>query len=269
MIWPWIHILIAYAVYILFALASSVVIAKIAGNLREMSTRNSPRVTLLGFVANLIIMILIGLLLVFMDGKSIVSLGLQFHGADALASFGGSLVIFLVALGFIGVMRRTRLIESVSFVRPATSNREVLLIALGLGMLVAVAMQEEVLNRGYVTLNLRSYSLLAIILISTTLFTLIHFLTNRGGAYQVFSWVVGGLVLIVSYLMSGSLWVPIILHFATDSANLLLFNITGQYSVVVTSPPISVGQRAAFRLVYGVAMAAILLAAYGTHLALP
>ncbi len=269
MIWPWIHILIAYAVYILFALASSVVIAKFAGDLREMSTRNSPRVLLLGLVANLIIMALIGLLLVFMDGKSIATLGLQFDGADALASIGGALAIFLVALGFIGVMRRTQRIESVSFVRPASSNRDALLLTLGQGMLIAVALQEEVLNRGYVTLNLRSYSVLAIILISTTLFTLIHFLTNRGGAYQIVSWVVGGLVLIVSYLMSGSLWVPIILHFATDSANLLLFNITGQYSVVVTSPPLSVGQRAAFRLVYGVAIAAILLAVYGTQFALP
>lgn len=269
MIWPWIHILIAYAIYIVFALGSSVVIAKTAGDLREMSTRNSPRVLVMGLAANLLIMVLVALLLVSVDGKPVGSLGLGFSANDALASIGGASAIFLLAIGFIGFLQGIGQIESVALVRPVSSGHGAAPLALGLSVLGAVALQEEVLNRGYVTLNLLSHSALAIILISTTLFTLIHFLTNRGGTYQVISWMIGGLVLIVSYLLSGSLWVPIILHFATDSANLLLFNITGQYSAIVTSPPLSMGQRAAFRFIYGIAVIALLLAIYGTHFVLP
>ncbi|MGA7669941.1 MAG: CPBP family intramembrane glutamic endopeptidase [Nitrolancea sp.] len=269
MIWPWIHILIAYAMYILFALGSSVAIAKIAGDMRDMSTRNSARVLLLGTVANLLILVGMLLLVVLLEERPISVLGTGMGGADALAAFGGAFAIFFSALGFIGVLRGIGRLETVAFVRPAASRSAAAPLALGLILLLAVALQEEVLNRGYVTLNLRSHGPLTIILISTTLFTAIHFLTNRGGFYQVVSWVIGGLILILSYVLSGSLWVPVTLHFATDAANVLTFNITGQGSAVISSPPVSQGQRAAFRLVYGAVLVGILFAIYGTTFALP
>ncbi len=269
MISPWIHILVAYAIYILFALGSSVAIAKIAGNLREMSTRNSARVLLLGMGVNLLILVGVLLLVVLLDNQSLSALGTGFDGADALAAFGGAIAIFLLALGFIGVLRVMGRVESVSIVNPVSKRPAAISLAFALVLLVVVSLQEEVLNRGYVTLNLRSHSALAIILISATLFTLIHFLTNKGGFQQVVSWVIAGLLLGFAYLLSGSIWVPVILHFATDAANVLTFNITGQGSAVITSPPVSQGQRAAFRLVYLAALVAILLAVYGTHFALP
>ena len=206
-------------------------------------------------------------LLVLMDGKSISALGLGFSSVDALAAFAGLGATFMLALGFVGLLRVSGHLESVALVSPITSSHDGGLL-LGMGLIAAVALQEEVLNRGYVTLNLLSYSTLAIVLISTTIFTLIHFLTNRASLYQIVSWVVGGLILIFSYLLSGSLWVPIILHFATDTANVLIFNITGEHAAVVTSPQLTVGQRAAFRIIYGVVIPGILFAIYGTTFAL-
>jgi hypothetical protein len=104
---------------------------------------------------------------------------------------------------------------------------------------------------------------MGIILASTVIFALIHFLTNRANTSQVISWIVSGLVLVVSYLLSGSIWVPVILHYATDTTNVLVFNITGQSSFIQTTPSVTEGQRAAFRVFYGIVIAAILLAIYG------
>ena len=269
MIFPWIHILIAYAIYILFALGSSVAIAKLAGDMREMSNRNSARVLLLGTAANLLILVGLLALLLMLDKRPVSGFGTGFGRADVLAAFGGAVAIFLSAVGFVGVLHSIGSIESVAIVRPVASRSAATSLALGLMLLFAVSLQEEVLNRGYVTLNLHTYGPLAIILISTTLFTSIHFLTNHGGFPQIVSWVIGGLVLVLSYLLSGSLWVPVILHFATDAANVLTFNITGNGSAIITSPPVSQSQRAVFRLIYGVVVAAILFAIYGTTFALP
>ena len=130
-------------------------------------------------------------------------------------------------------------------------------------MLIIIVIQEEVLNRGYVALNLRGLGSLGVILISATIFVLIHILTNRANLYQLISWVVSGLVLITSYLLSGSIWVPVILHYATDAANTLVFNITGQYSFFETSPSMTEAQRAIFRVIYGFAMMILLFSIYG------
>jgi membrane protease YdiL (CAAX protease family) len=262
-IWPWIHIFVAYLIYIGIAILTSIVVRKTAGDLKDMTNRNSPRVLLLGAAANLIAMFAILFLLAFWDKQPISSLGLAFHGPDALAAFGGLIATFLLGTGFILVLKRTKRIQSIEFSQPAKSPVQVGTMILGLGVLVTVVLQEEVLNRGYVTLNLLSIGSMGIILASTAIFVLIHFLTNRANISQVISWIVSGLVLVLSYLLSGSIWVPVILHYATDTNNVLVFNITGQSSIVQTTPAVTEGQRAVFRVIYGLMIATILFMIYG------
>ncbi len=252
----------------LIALPSSVLIAKVAGNVKDMAVRNSPRVLVLGTAANLFIMLGV-LVLVLLKDQSIGTLQFAFHADDALVSFISIILTFLLAIGFILLLAHRQYIDTMEISRPAASWRDATGLALGLGLLLVVALQEEVLNRGYVTLNLLSRSALTIILTSTILFVLIHFLTNHASPYQVVSWVVGGLVLVLAYLLSGSLWVPIIIHYAMDSANLLVFNITGQFSVFKTSPALNDRQRAVFRVAYSASIMTILLSVYGLHFTLP
>jgi membrane protease YdiL (CAAX protease family) len=262
-IWPWIHIIVAYLIYIVIAILTSSVVRKMAGDLKDMANRNSPRVLLLGAAANLIAMFAILLLLVFWDKRPVSALGLAFQSKDALAAFGGLVATFLLGIGFILYLRRTKRIQSIEISQPAKSSAQVGNVILGLMLLVTVVLQEEVLNRGYVTLNLLSLGPAGIILASTIIFVLIHFLTNRANISQVISWIVSGLVLVISYLLSGSIWVPIILHYATDTANVLVFNITGQSSFVQTTPAVTEEQRAEFRVIYGFVITAILLMIYG------
>ena len=62
--------------------------------------------------------------------------------------------------------------------------------------------------------------------------------------------------------ISGTIWVPIILHYATDATNTLVFNITGQSSFFKTSTSMTEGQRTIFRVIYGFAMMILLLSIY-------
>jgi membrane protease YdiL (CAAX protease family) len=262
-IWPWIHILIAYLIYIVIAILTSAIVRRMVGDLKDVTNRNSPHALLLGAAANLIAMFAILFLLVFWDKQPVSALGLAFHSTDALAAIGGLVGTFLLAIGFILFLRRTKRLESIEFSQPAKSPAQAGIVILGLVMLVTVVLQEEVLNRGYVTLNLLPFGAAGIILASTTIFVLIHFLTNRANVSQVISWIVSGLVLVFSYLLSGSIWVPVILHYATDTANVLVFNITGQSSLIRTTPAVTEGQRAAFRVIYGFVIAIIIIAIYG------
>lgn len=259
----WLHILFAYLVYIIIAVLASVVIGKVAGNLKDFAVRNSPKVLVMGGVANLIAMLAILLLQIFWDKQPLSALGLKFDRLDAIASTIGFVMTFLLAVFFLVTLKRTSRIQSLAVVRPATTFKQGADMVLGLFVLATIVLQEEVLNRGYVVPNLLPLGVTGIILVSTLLFVLIHFLTNRANFPQVISWTVSGLVLVTTYLLSGSLWVPIILHYATDAANTLVFNITGQFSFFHTTPSITENQRAVFRVIYGIVVIAIFVAIYG------
>lgn len=78
----------------------------------------------------------------------------------------------------------------------------------GIVVLLIVAVQEEVLFRGYITLNLISYDPVVIIAVSTILFTAVHFLTNKVNIYQIMAWLLAGAVFSYSYLVTKSIWIP-------------------------------------------------------------
>ena len=261
--WNWLHIITAYLIYIVIAVLISIVIRKTTGDLKEFTARNSPRVLLLGGGANLIAMFAILSLLFFWDKRPISDLGLNFSNVDMLAVVSGFIVTFIPAILFLIFLKRTSRFNSLGVVRPAKSIEQVINMTIGFIVLVTIVLQEEVLNRGYVTLNLLSMGPIGVILISTTIFVLIHILTNRANGYQLISWIASGLVLITSYLLSGTIWVPVILHYTTDAANTLVFNITGQFSFFETSPSMSEVQRAVFRIIYGIAMLILLISIYG------
>lgn len=260
---PWLHIVVAYLIYIGIAVITSIFARKIAGDLRDFQIRNSPRVLLVGAIANILAMIAIVCLLIFWDGRSIASLGLAFHPRDTFLSIIGFLLTFGLAIGYVLYLKGTNHFQVLEFHTQSRVPSSGSSLASGLAVLATVVLQEEVLNRGYIVILLLPLGIAWTTLISTTIFVLIHFLTNRAGTYQVWSWTVSGFILVLSYLMSGSIWVPIILHFATDAANILIFNITGQHSFVATSPGITDKQRAVFRLIYGVALLSTLVLTYG------
>ena len=264
---PWIHIILAYASFFVIAILASRLARRVGADMHDMQKRSASRMVLLGAGANLLALLVVLMLLIFLDGKPISALGLTFNARDAAASFGGLAATFLLAAGFVALLRRAGRLEQVKLVRPTAASGSAAGMGMTLTVLLVVVLQEEVLSRGYVTLNLIPYGAVVVVAASVTFFTVMHFLTNRVNRYQLVSWLVSAILLIVAYLLSGSIWVPIVLHYATDATNLLVFNITGQYSLVKTTPGLSEQQRSVFRVMYGVVITFILVAIYGPKFA--
>ena len=132
--------------------------------------------------------------------------------------------------------------------------------------LTVVAIQEEVLFRGYLTVNLIRFGWVVVAVASTLLFVAVHLIANRVSAAQVFSWSLSGLVLVLPYLLSGSIWVPIVLHLVIDLLNVIAFGIVGRYAWVTITPPLTQRATAGYRVVAGAAVAVLVLGVYGAQI---
>jgi membrane protease YdiL (CAAX protease family) len=259
---PWIHIAIAVSIYIFFALAASKVIQKIGGNVKEMKERSSGIILLVGGITNCLVLIITLLLLNFLDARSISDLGIAYAGNDVIFTFLGVLIIFSLASAFVLITGCNARFISLLHI-PFKNRSELGNLSGVLVILFFVALQEEILYRGYITLNLLSYGPTVIIIVSAVIFTTIHLFTNRADIYQLMSWLIGGAILSYIYIVSGSIWVVIILHFTIDATNVIVFNIIGKYSIFPSAPQLSKSKLTTYRLAYTFILIIMLLTFYG------
>lgn len=260
----WIRIATAVAVYLVIAMLSSWYISRRGGDLKDMEGRSATAVLAIGAIANLVVLAGVLLLMGLWDGRSMGALGLGMDARDAVFAAaavvltGGSAIAFLAWLG-----RSPDLAVEARALPPGSGGR-LLVVA---GVMLAVALQEEVLYRGYITLNLMDYGPAVVLVVSTVVFTAIHFLTNRVSPAQVAGWLLGGFVLGWVYLETGSIWVPVALHFAMDMTNVLVFGVAGELSMTRISRPLTDMNRAVYRVAFSVVIGVALLGVYGLHLA--
>ncbi|MEJ2187011.1 MAG: type II CAAX endopeptidase family protein [Gemmatimonadota bacterium] len=261
MILPWLRIGLVVAVYLLTAVAASVLVRASGVDLKDFRSRTAPIVVAVGATANLLVLAVTLLFLMFVDHRGVRALGLQFGTRDLVFSVVALLVTASAAVAFLWLLKRWGVRE----VRPRRydGGAEAKRFALTAVVLLVVALQEEVLFRGYVTLNLLALGPGVVLVVTTVLFTVIHFLTNRVTPAQVCGWLLGGFVLGWVYLASGTIWVPVLLHFAMDLTNVVAFDIAGDMALAAISPPMSVRQRAAYRAVFTAAVVVLGMAFYG------
>jgi len=104
---------------------------------------------------------------------------------------------------------------------------------------VLVGILEELLFRGYVLNNLMiSFNKYLALIISTVLFTVMHFANPNLDLLGITGLFLAGILLGMCYLVTNNLWLPIALHFSWNFFQSLFgFNVSGQdyYSMVVTS----------------------------------
>ncbi len=260
----WIRIAVAVAVYLVIAMLSSWYINRQGQDLKEMEGRGSTVVMVVGAVANIVVLAAVLLLVLLWDGRPLGSLGLGLSGRGAGFAALAVVLTFASAVIFLAGMQRSTDLEVESRSLPAGSAGRLLTIG---AVLLAVAAQEEVLYRGYITLNLMAYGPAVVLVVSTLVFTAIHFLTNRVSPAQVAGWLLGGLVLGWVYLETGSIWVPVALHFAMDMTNVLVFGLAGELSMTRFSRPLTDINRAVYRVAFSVVIGAVLVGVYGLQLA--
>lgn len=263
---PWLRVALAVGIYVVVALAAAALIRKWGTDHRDMAGRTSSRVTLIGAAANGLILGLVLLQLVLLDRRPLGALGLGVSRLDVVATLLSLAVIAAVAAGALGVLHLRGTVRVARRGIPAAELPGLLRV---MAVLTVVALQEEALYRGYVSVNLLGFGATTVVVTSTVVFAAIHLLTNRGGAAQMASWLLGGLTFVCIYLVSGSLWVAAALHLAIDAANVVALAIVGRYTVVTLEPGLSSGARAVIRTVTSAALVALFLGLYGPSIKLP
>lgn len=258
----WMHIFSAVFIFVVIAVITSVQIKKIGLNLKEMKNRSFQTELIIGAVSNIIILGIIVLMLILLDQKSIGALGLFLSMKGAIFTNIAVITIFLSAIVYVGRLKNTG--NFLIIIRsPVNSRKDLIVMLEGIIVLLIIAIQEEVLFRGYITINLSSYGSVVIISVSTILFTAVHVMTNKVSVYQVVTWLLSGVVFSYAYLITKTIWIPVILHFATDLINMIVFNILGRYSLFAFSPPMQGKHRAVYKLVYTIIIFMILTGFYG------
>ncbi len=251
-----VSIALGVGVYLGWARAAVALVRRVGGDLSKLQNRVVPRVLVLGGVANLLVLGSVLLLSRILLDAGPAMLGLSNPTRNLTSALIAAFVTFASAIGFLMAARAGRI--------TIARHQRLADLALGLAVLGVVAVQEEVLFRGFLALTLAGLGPAFILVFTTVVFVVIHFPTNPVNGPQVVSWTLGGLVLAIAYLVSGSLWVPIALHFATDAANLLVFRITRTHGWFEVDPPLSGSERAFYRAVYAVLVTGLLVAWYGT-----
>jgi membrane protease YdiL (CAAX protease family) len=259
---PYLHIFFAICVYFSFAVLASLVARKAGINLKEMAARTTPMLLWIRAAANLAALLATLLLISVLDHRPVSAIGVSITLKDILFSLLAVTGTFVLASFYVSWLMRSRKFQ-VTAHDPVQGKDGLLNLIVGLLVVFVIATQEEVLYRGYIFLNLNQFGSIVFLVVSTLIFVLIHFLTNRVNLHQILSWLLSGLVLAVAYLISGSIWVPIFIHFAIDATNVLVFNITGKYGFFNILPPLTERDRTLYRLVYGITMLAAILLIYG------
>jgi membrane protease YdiL (CAAX protease family) len=241
-------------IYLAGGVVAMWIIRRFAADLSSMEGRVSAPVLLIGGGANLLILLGVILLVPALLDKPVSSLFLRLSASDVWFSMLVFSISFFLAVVFVYLMQR----GSVRITRLHRSG----LVLLGVLVLLIVSLQEEFLFRGYTRVVLAGNSAWSYLLISTGIFVAIHFLTNKVTLPQVVSWIVGGGLLGSVFLISGSIWTAVVLHFAIDASNLLVFDITGQGGFLALPQAITEGERMGYRFASG---GIVLLFAWGWY----
>ena len=227
-----IHLIIALKIIIILVVSFLITFAavKSAGymgvDIKDFKQRTGTKFLLVAGFFNLLFIGAVALLLWIMDHKTIGILGWHVDPDDLLFSIAAFILTLVTAYAFLLVYKN---LDIVSFDLPVKKNDRPAssMNLLGYIVLFIAALQEEVLFRGYLSTLLTRYGFLTALLISTLIFTLWHFMTNRTNIYQVLDWFIGGALLYYIYVESNSIWVASIVHFSRNFTNVIMFDIAG------------------------------------------
>jgi len=169
-------------------------------------TENFNYMLLFKFLGLLAVLLTVWLFRKYIDRQSIMSLGFSAKkkGKDMIAGFGFGLT--LISFGFLFLYFTNYLsVVDVLFDMKTIFGTFLLFIF--------VAIQEEVLFRGYILNNLmKSMNKYVALAISAALFTLAHGINPNINIVAVVNLMLAGFVLGASYIHTKNLWLPIFFH---------------------------------------------------------
>jgi membrane protease YdiL (CAAX protease family) len=226
--------------------------------------RSSVKGSLIAGTLNLVILVTTFVLFRKLDGKSPRAMGFRFDDRDIIYS--------LVVLGvahLVSFLIARRHAAGTTVTEPARKHAGIFPFLFITATLFLGAWQEEVVFRGYLFANLAGHGALTALAISTVLFTLVHFVAQRPSLWKGIDRALGGIVLGVVYLLSGSIWVATLTHFAGNLANVALLLGPSGFSLLPAERPVAPRTRSAYYLLLSIVVVALAALFYGTGPQLP
>lgn len=175
-------------------------------------------------------LVVLYLFLKFVDREAIVKLGFQGNKMAKELCLGFSLGLLFMGIGSVLLL----IFNEVTFSKIVFSTQEVVLTLL---LYLMVAVMEEVIFRGYVLRKLLgSINIYWVLLISSSLFALMHALNPHFTFIGMFNIFLSGIILGLGYIYTKNLWFSIAFHFSWNLFQSFFgFNVSGEntYNIIV------------------------------------
>jgi membrane protease YdiL (CAAX protease family) len=194
---------------------------------------NSIKTTFQHFIINLFG--LVGLLLVlwlymkYVDNEKFINLGFHLKNKSKHFYLGVFLGSFIMGFAYLLLSQ----MDEIKYVKTIFKIKEILL---SIGLFFMVAVNEEVLMRGYVLRNLMySFNKYIALVFSSILFSLLHGFNPNMDWFSYLNLFLASILLGSTYIFTKNLWFPIALHFSWNFFQTLFgFNVSGQdfYSLI-------------------------------------
>lgn len=259
------RIVAATIIAISFSALALMVVKRLGVDLKDLKQRSNPKLLGTAAVFNILFIVSVVVLLHCWDKAPLSTLGLRFNPNDVI--FSTMSVIGSVLLGFIYV-KVLNAVNHVEIGRNSLSRLNIKKLGsmtFGFGVLYIAALQEEIMFRGYFSFVLLPFGFYHALVISSLLFTIWHFLTNKVHLFQAVDWLLGGLMLFYVYWISGSVWVASLVHFSRNVTNVLIFGIAGKHSIIKFNTEL----KPRYKTIYMIAYSLIILLGTYLHYPLP
>jgi membrane protease YdiL (CAAX protease family) len=175
------------------------------------------------------LLLLLWFFIKFVDKEKFINLG--FHLKNKSKHFYIGILLGFFIMGFAYLLLSQ--LDEIIYVKTVFRIKEIIL---SIGLFIIVAINEEVLIRGYILRNLMySFNKYTALIISSILFSVIHGFNPNMSWLSYLNLFLAGILLGTSYIYTKNLWFPIALHFSWNFFQTLFgFNVSGQnlYSLI-------------------------------------
>ena len=220
-------------IFQLFGVVVSVLFSKLGiidFSLADLETLdNLPAITIIQYFDLAGIFLLLWIFMKYVDKEPFKNMGFEIKGKRNDIILGTTLGLFMMALGY-------AILQSLGEIQFSRINYDLSSIVWLFILFIGVSVLEETFVRGYVLKNLlKSFNPVISLVISSALFSLLHFFNPNVNYLALVELFIGGIALGVSYIYTKNLWFPFAFHFSWNFFQVIFgFNVSGldTYSLI-------------------------------------
>jgi membrane protease YdiL (CAAX protease family) len=165
----------------------------------------------------------------YIDKEPFMNMGFEIKGKRNDIILGMTLGLFMMAVGYL-------VLSSLGEIQFLKINYELSSIIWLFILFIGVSILEETFVRGYVLKNLlKSFNPIISLVISSGIFSLLHFLNPNVNYLALTELFIGGIALGISYVYTRNLWFPFAFHLSWNFFQVIFgFNVSGMdtYSLI-------------------------------------